>query len=255
MAAPVAIQGAEQSLLLEPLSPSGHHCLRRFLLHHLRVVNLTGAIIQNHDQIVPALLSQPTVPAAVDVQPHPRQGSARSSFAVRSALAPTRHHPRSLQNPFHPAVAEPNLMLGPQLLVKVLHIQIEITLPVQLQHPLHGRHRYAFGRRLSAPAVEQAAESKLLITLPPAPHMPVADAQDLSRLPPADLLRHRLQHHFLYFHRPLHGGLCVGVHALHGPLPPPEKRTYHLLSQPDISCATDTAKCFCCAGGGRFVYW
>jgi hypothetical protein len=30
-------------------------------------------------------------------------------------------------------------------------------------------------------------------------------------------------------------------HAPHGlPSPPPAKRTYHLLSQPDISCATDT---------------
>src|SRR6204780_629000 len=123
-------------------------------------------------------------------------------------------------------------------------LNIETTLPVQLQHPLHGRYRHALGRRLSSPAVEQPAESELLIPLSPAPHMPVADAQDLGRLPPADLLRHRLQHHFLYFHRPLHGGLCVGVHAWHGPLPPPEKRTYHLLSQPDISCATDTYLCF-----------
>src|SRR5580704_15412746 len=76
--------------------------------------------------------------------------------------------------------------------------------------------------------------------LPSAPHVPVADAQNLSRLPPRDLHRHRLQHYFLYLHCPLHVGLCEGVHALHGLLPPPEKRTYHLLSQPDISCATDT---------------
>src|SRR5205085_10384694 len=49
----------------------------------------------------------------------------------------------------------------------------------------------------------------------------------------------------LYFHCPLHRGLRVRIHASHGLLSsPPAKRTYHLLSQPDISCATDTAKSF-----------
>ncbi|HEV7218751.1 MAG TPA: hypothetical protein VGN39_07740, partial [Terriglobales bacterium] len=38
-----------------------------------------------------------------------------------------------------------------------------------------------------------------------------------------------------------HRGLRVGNHAAHDLLPsPPAKRTYHVLSQPDISCATDT---------------
>src|SRR6185312_7793276 len=64
---------------------------------------------------------------------------------------------------------------------------------------------------------------------------------DLRRLPPRDLLRHRLQHYVLYFHRPLHRGPRISFHALHGlPSSPPAKRTYHVLSQPDISCATDT---------------
>src|SRR5579872_3816667 len=59
-------------------------------------------------------------------------------------------------------------------------------------------------------------------------------------LPPSDLLRHRLQHHFLYFHCPLHGGFRVRVHAPHGLSPSPlQKRTSHLLIQPDISCAND----------------
>ena len=112
---------------------------------------------------------------------------------TRTRLTPTGYHPRSLQNPSHPAAAEPNLMLGAQLLVNVPHIQIEITLPVRLQHPLHGRYRRALGQRLSSPTVEQPAEPELLIPLPPAPHLPVAEAQDLGRLPPADLLGHRLQ--------------------------------------------------------------
>src|ERR1035441_594414 len=72
------------------------------------------------------------------------------------------------------------------------------------------------------------------------PPAPPADAQYLRRLPPGDLLRHRLQHHILYFHRPLHRGPRISLHAPHGLLSsPPAKRTYHVLSQPDISCATD----------------
>src|ERR1035441_2805848 len=84
------------------------------------------------------------------------------------------------------------------------------------------------------------AYSGFLVALPNPPHVPVADAQYLRRLPPRDLLRHRLQHHVLYFHRPLHRGPRISFHAPHGLLSsPPAKRTYHLLSQPDISCATD----------------
>lgn len=62
----------------------------------------------------------------------------------------------------------------------------------------------------------------------PARHMPVTDTQDLGCLPPTDSLGHRLQPHFLYFHRPLHVILRVGVRALHGPPPPREKRTYRV---------------------------
>src|SRR5437899_12264196 len=40
-----------------------------------------------------------------------------------------------------------------------------------------------------------------------------------------------------------HRGLRVREHACHVLLPsPPEKRTDHVLSQPDISCANDTGK-------------
>src|ERR1035441_5873716 len=95
--------------------------------------------------------------------------------------------------------------------------------------------------RLTPPPVKQPSKPELFITLPPAPHLPVADPYDLGRLPPRDLLRHGPQNHFLYLHRPLHCGLRVRHHAFHGLLPsPPAKRTDHLLSQPDISCANDT---------------
>src|SRR2546426_8369304 len=95
--------------------------------------------------------------------------------------------------------------------------------------------------KLALPPVEQTVIAKLLVTLSPAPHLPITDADDLGRLPPRNLLRHGPQNHFLDFHRPLHRGLRVGNHAPHGLLLSPHaKRTDHLLSQPDISCANDS---------------
>src|SRR6266496_1818124 len=123
----------------------------------------------------------------------------------------------------------------------MLHVQIEILLPVQPEHLLHRRHRHPPARRLPAPPVKQPVVTLFDVAFPPPPHVPVADPKDLRRLPPGDLLRHRLQHHVLYFHRPLHRGPRISFHASHGLLSsPPAKRTYHVLSQPDISCATDT---------------
>src|ERR1700690_3778975 len=163
---------------------------------------------------------------------------------MRPPASSAPHQPRSLQRLLHPGVTQFDPVLGLQLLVKVLHVQIEIFFPVQCEHFLHRRHRYPATRRLAPPPVQQPVIALFHVALPPPPHVPVADAQYLRRLPPRDPLRHRLQHHVLYFHRPLHRGLRVRVHASHDLLPsPPAKRTYHLLSQPDISCATDSPRC------------
>src|SRR5229473_2372834 len=48
------------------------------------------------------------------------------------------------------------------------------------------------GGRLAAPPVKQPAKAKLLVALPPGSHVPVADADNLRRLPPGDLLWPRL---------------------------------------------------------------
>src|SRR5450759_3235814 len=165
---------------------------------------------------------------------------------MHPAFAPFRHHPRSLQQPLHPAVADLDLVLLLQLLVKVPHVQIEILLPIQPQDFLHHRQRHFLGRRFPPPSVTQTPEPELFIAFMPAPHLSVADADDLGRLPPRDLLRQGPQNNFLYFHRPLHRGLRVREHAFHALLPsPPAKRTLHLLSLPDISCANDIAKNSC----------
>src|SRR3954447_13903864 len=43
-----------------------------------------------------------------------------------------------------------------------------------------------------------------LVTLTPAAHRPIRDAQDLGRFPPFQLAGRGLQNHFLYLHHPLH---------------------------------------------------
>src|SRR5437667_10061663 len=160
---------------------------------------------------------------------------------MHSSLAPSPHQSGTLQRQLHPAVAQLDLMLVLQLLLEMPHVQIEIPIAVEPQHLLHSRHRHPFRRGLALPPVEQTIIAKRLVTLSPAPHLPITNADDLGRLPPRNLLRHGPQNHFLDFHRPLHRGLRVREHASHVLLPsPPAKRTDHLLSQPDISCASDS---------------
>src|ERR1700735_1135061 len=161
---------------------------------------------------------------------------------MHPALAPLRHHSRPLPQPLHPAVADRDLVLFFQLLVKMPHIQVKIPLSIQPQDLFHHLYPHLFRRRLPSAPVKQPAKPKFFITFSPAPHLPIADPDDLGRLPPRYLLCHRPQNYFLYLHCPLHCGLRVRHHAFHGLLPsPPAKRTYHLLSKPDISCANDTS--------------
>src|SRR5262249_7250386 len=102
------------------------------------------------------------------------------------------------------------------------------------------------------PPIEQAVIAELLVAFTDAPQMTVTEAHNLCCLPPGDLPRPGPQHHFLYFHRPLHGGLRVREHAQHVLLlSPPRKRTYHVLIRPDISCANDNA--IITSGAARLV--
>src|SRR6266536_1745379 len=254
MAAPVAVQGAEHAFALDYFLQSCHHGQRRFFFHQLRVIDLAAGIVQNDNQVIPALILEPAMPAAIDVQQHTRQRTPRSSFAMHSALAPPLYQPGSLQGQFHPGVAECNLVLGAQLLMKMSHVQIEILLPVESQNLLHQGHGDSLGRGLPSPSIEQPVIAELFVALAPATHVPVANTHDLRCLPPRDPFRHRPQDYFLYFHCPLHRGLRVRNHASHGLLPsPPEKRTYHVLSQPDISCANDKCERMGSNGGNPAV--
>src|SRR6202051_2464675 len=159
---------------------------------------------------------------------------------MHPALAPPRHQPRSLQRLLHPGVAQLDLMLVPQLLVEVPHVQIGIAVAVQPQYLLHQGQRNPLRRRLPTPPIKQSDITERLVTLAPAPHVPIADADDLRCLSPRDLLCHGPPNHFLYFYSPPHRGLRVREQECHVLSPsPPEKRTDHVLSQPDISSAND----------------
>lgn len=51
MAAPIAVQGAEQALPLDHLAQPRQHRRRRFFLHQLRVIDFASCVSQQHDQV------------------------------------------------------------------------------------------------------------------------------------------------------------------------------------------------------------
>jgi hypothetical protein len=93
MAAAVAIQGAEHAFALDYFLQSCHHGQHRFFFHQLRVIDLAAGIIQNDNQVLPALILEPAMPAAIDVQQHSWQRTPRSAFAMHPAWAPRSTSP------------------------------------------------------------------------------------------------------------------------------------------------------------------
>jgi hypothetical protein len=67
----------------------------------------------------------------------------------------------------------------------------------------------------------------------PAPHLPLADVNDLRGLPLANALGHRSQIHFLYFHRLHPGDAPRTSHAflrlVFLPQVASQKRAFHVL--------------------------
>ena len=164
MAPPIAVQRAKQPLLFDHLPQARHHRQRRFLLDQLRVVDLAGRIVQNHDQVVIPVVLKPAMLAAIDVQQHARQRPPRSAPPMRARACGGAHQARALQGLLDPAVAQLDVVLLAQLLVKVQNAEIEVLLLVQRQDPLGRLQRNAVHAALSAPLVEQPVVTKLLVS-------------------------------------------------------------------------------------------
>jgi hypothetical protein len=113
---------------------------------------------------------------------------------------------------------------------------------------------FANGTRLGLgfppPPVKQPVIAVLLEALAPAPHVPLADPDELRCLPPRDLVRHSPQKRLPVFSlpapwRPSSKKPCLPW----SPTSPPEMRTDHLLTRPDISCANDSTYWHTCHAG------
>lgn len=61
MRAPVTIQSAEQALRLDHFFERSHHRQGRFLFHQLRVVDLVVGVVEDHNQVIPTFILEPTV--------------------------------------------------------------------------------------------------------------------------------------------------------------------------------------------------
>src|SRR5260370_41654744 len=94
-----------------------------------------------------------------------KRAGQRPPFSAPPVLAPlpaARYQPRSLQRLFHPAVADLQSMLFGQLLVKMSHAQVEVSLPIQPQHQLGRLHRYPIDTPPLPTLVEQSRIAELL---------------------------------------------------------------------------------------------
>ena len=105
--------------------------------------------------------------AAVDMQEHPRQGTSRTRLAVRSPFRRPSHQTGRLQRRLHPCVAELDPVLLVQLLDEMLHVEVEIPLPIQTQHSLDLIDRHSLRAGLLRPPVEQAVTTEWLGPLSP----------------------------------------------------------------------------------------
>src|SRR6476469_4242812 len=126
--------------------------------------------------------------------------------------------------------------------MKVLHVEVEVLLPVQLQHLLHRLHRHSLRARAAFAVVPQTAIAVFVQPFSPTSHGTVCHAHNLGSFPPLQLPGRRLQNHFLCLHHPLHfGGWDLLFADFHSSQLSPaiSKRTFHLLIEADISHATD----------------
>jgi hypothetical protein len=93
----------------------------------LRIIDLSGRIVEDDDRIMPPLVTEPLVFAAVNVQQH---AGHRSPHSPPTMLAPpfaARHQASPLQSLLHPDVAQLDAMFFAQLLMEMPDVQVMLV--------------------------------------------------------------------------------------------------------------------------------
>ena len=91
MGSAVGIKRTEEPLLFDHCAQTCHDRVGRFLRCQLRIIDLAGGIVQNHNQVVPALILEPLMFAAINVQHHTWQRTPLASLAMHPALGLALH--------------------------------------------------------------------------------------------------------------------------------------------------------------------
>lgn len=183
MAAAVGVERAEQP-------PGGDYLAERpkcahgpFLVNQKGGVDLRGGVVHGRDQVEFALQARnPAKRRAVLQQHHPRQRPPQPLLAMARPPLRPRHQTRLLQLNPGPGVAVLELRLGADPLVEVLHVEVEVTAPVLLQHPLDPIHRRRPARCAVATPVDQTLRTLRFMTIPKPAKMPLRNPQYLRRL-------------------------------------------------------------------------
>ncbi len=114
------------------------------------------------------------------MQHHPGKRPAGKALAVTASLLAPFYQASLLQRGFHPRIAVLQPMLLPQFLMKVLHIEVKVLLPIKTEYLLQIRHWNTRRTRRALAGFPQSAIAVLLILLAPPPHGPVSHPDDLG---------------------------------------------------------------------------
>src|SRR5207253_666466 len=178
--------------------------------------------------------------------------------AMAPAGAPFADQARLLQGKLNEAVRQPQRVVAAGEAVEVADVPAPVALAVEAQGVLDlddGR----LARRGQLAAIIQPEDPVGLIARPPASQAAGVDSQNIGGLQPRQRPRQGSANDLLSFHGPLHGGL--GIEHERPPccswLYPsaPAKRTFHLLSGADRSCAPyiGLATFLCLSGVGAML--
>ena len=103
------------------------------------------------------------------VQHHADHRPARPLLAMRRPLDRRRHQAGAVQVNLGHAVAQLVAVPLHQLLMEVLHREVRIASPVELQHPRDLRHPGTPGGPLPQPAIRQSRRTFVAKPIAPAP--------------------------------------------------------------------------------------